>query len=55
MDAESERVTSEAEHRRTATLYAQVQEEVNEQYKENKRSIARSKLVEFKVALLSEW
>lgn len=43
MDAENERTLSQAEHQRTATLYAEVQEEVNAQYKENKRSIARSK------------
>lgn len=43
MDAENERVTSEGEHKKMAALYADIQEKVNEQYKENKRSIAKSK------------
>lgn len=43
MDAENERVISEGEHQRMTTLYATVQQEVSEHYKENKRSIAKSK------------
>ena len=43
MDAENERMLSEVDHQRTAQLYAEVQEEVNTQYKENKRSIVKSK------------
>jgi len=47
MDAEQERMLRENEHKKTAALYAEVQEEVSRQYKEQKRSIAKSKYVLF--------
>ena len=43
MEAENERIISEAEHQRVTTLYAQVQDEVNNELKEHKRSISKSK------------
>ncbi|KAF6037786.1 SH3BP5L [Bugula neritina] len=43
MDAEKERVISEGENQRTAKLYADVQQEVNTQYMNHKRSISKSK------------
>ena len=47
MEAENERIISEAEHQRVTTLYAQVQDEVNNELKEHKRSISKSKYASY--------